>query len=239
MQVKSEQRSKSHRMETEMQYNNNNYYSGRGTGGGGSGGPTQQSYLPYPPQQHPEPATPSQNIPINHMRSNSQTQLCNNHTWLPTSSSNSSSDNNSSPSSSSVTSSGGGGGNLGNYRNPSNSNYYLQNFGQQKNNWEFMNHVQRQIHENYGYHAGETANSTSATSSSSHSSVTSTSPSVLGPAAYPGGSQRKSGPSQNYLEQQQQLQHQQQHQQNQQMQQHHYANTLHYHQQQMLHLASG
>lgn len=224
-------------MGTEM-LNNNSYYNGRGTGGPNT---NNNNYIQYSQPLQEVSGQQSQNNPGNDMNSSSdprgsQTNLYNNHTWIPTSSS-SSSDNNSSPSSSSMAS-----GNYGpSYRYQSNSNYYLQHFGHPKSNWEFMSHVQRQIHENCGYNSNEMGHSSSTPSSSSLSSVTSSSSTSqansCGQAQYSGGSHKKSAGQHSYYLEQQQQSHQQQHQQN--MQQQHYANTLHYHQQQMLQLASG
>lgn len=153
------------------------------------------------------------------LRTASQTHhVCN--AWPPTSSSNSSSDN-SSPSSAS--------GNYGAYRPPPSSHYYLQNFSQPKNNWEFMHHVQRQMHENCATSSTshDMPNKSSAPSSSSVSSCSSNMIQGGGGydqgVAYPGGSQMRGTRSE-----EQEGGHPS-----------YYSNSLHYHQQQMLQLHSG
>lgn len=206
-------------MGTELPYNNNNnnnYYNGIGT----ERGPSPQSYIPY----HHQPHSEVQNSPGISMRCYSQSSPCNNN-WIPTSSSSS---DNSSPSSSSMAS-----GNYGPYRHQSNSHYYLQTFGQPKNSWEFMNHVQRQIHENYGYNANDIGTSTSTPSSSSISSIASSPPTNPGIAYQAQYSPAKTngGGHHNYQGNP--------HQQPPNVHQHHYANSPNYQPQHKLQLTSG
>lgn len=195
-------------MGTDLQYGNNNsqYYNGRITN------PPYTSYpQPQPQQQHQ-----LQNN-FNHLQSSDLNSSANEpQMWLPATSSNSS--QNASPSSS-VNSSG-----CGAIRNHFNSNYYLPNFNPAKNNWEFMNHVHRQLNESYAYNPTmDTANaSSSSLSSSSTTSGSSLHSNVEASQYSAGGSHRRSAghPYPNH--------HHHQH-----AQQHHYVN------QPVLQVASG
>lgn len=239
-----------------IQINSNYYHCGGATVAGDPDGTNAYNhpYVQYQQQQqHREdaPAHSLNHVSVNVMNSrmtveerqgtNNYNNNQNNSTW-PSMCSSSSSDK-SSPSSSS-----------GNYsscqvRHQPNSNYYLQNFGQPRGHWEFMSSMQKQIESSSSQaynlcdlthgRAGPVCSSGTSTSSSSMSSTSSSSQqnNQCGQGQDPfqlGGSvsysrvsssdQKKLAGPYNYYQAQSGQ---------------HYANTLHYHQQQMLNLASG